>query len=165
MKNDRQVCLMARIAVSAAISLFFCAVHAQRLPGTVRPEHYALALTPDLKAATYTGSESIDVTLTEPATSITLNAIEITFKSAKVTAGGKEQTATVSLDNDKQQATLTVPTQLPAGKAMIAIEFSGTLNNELRGFYLSKTPKRNYAVTQFEALDARRAFPCSTNRR
>ena len=30
----------------------------------------------------------------------------------------------------------------------------------LRGFYLSKTPKRNYAVTQFEPTDARRAFPC-----
>ncbi len=33
------------------------------------------------------------------------------------------------------------------------------MNNELRGFYLSKTAKRNYAVTQFEATDARRAFP------
>ena len=39
------------------------------------------------------------------------------------------------------------------------IEYTGILNNELRGFYLSKTAKRNYAVTQFEATDARRAFP------
>ena len=30
---------------------------------------------------------------------------------------------------------------------------------KLRGFYLSKTAKRNYAVTQFEPTDARRAFP------
>jgi aminopeptidase N/puromycin-sensitive aminopeptidase len=40
------------------------------------------------------------------------------------------------------------------------IQYSGILNNELRGFYLSKTAKRNYAVTQFESTDARRAFPC-----
>ncbi len=34
------------------------------------------------------------------------------------------------------------------------------LNDKLRGFYLSKTKERNYAVTQFESTDARRAFPC-----
>jgi aminopeptidase N len=48
---------------------------------------------------------------------------------------------------------------LPAGKAHLTIAYSGILNNELRGFYLSKTAKRNYAVTQFESTDARRAFP------
>jgi aminopeptidase N len=150
------------IRIAVAASTFACSLtaHGQRLPQTVRPEHYDIALTPDLKSATYTGKESIDVVLEEPSAAITLNAIEITFKSVKVTSGGKEQTATVALDNDKQQATLTVPDKLPAGKATIAIEFTGMLNNELRGFYLSKTARRNYAVTQFEALDARRAFPC-----
>ncbi len=158
--NDRAgtSLIHATVATFALAGLF--AAHAQRLPDTVRPEHYSIALAPDLKSATYTGKESIDVILREPSATITLNAIEITFKSVKVTSGGKEQTATVALDNDKQQATLTVPDKLPAGKATIAVEFTGMLNNELRGFYLSKTARRNYAVTQFEALDARRAFPC-----
>jgi aminopeptidase N len=160
MKNDRQAFLVRSLSCFALLLVSLSALWGQRLPGTVRPEHYSITLTPDLRAATYSGSESIDVTLTEPATTIRLNAIEIAFKSAKVTAGGKEQTAVVTLDSAKQQATLTVPDQLPAGKAVIGIEFTGTLNNELRGFYLSKTPKRNYAVTQFEAVDARRAFPC-----
>jgi len=150
--------IRATVATFALTGLF--AAHGQRLPETVRPEHYAIALAPDLKSATYTGKESIDVLLREPSATITLNAIEITFKSVKVTAGGKEQTATAALDSDKQQATLTVADKLPAGKATIAIEFTGMLNNELRGFYLSKTARRNYPVTQFEALDARRAFPC-----
>ena len=150
--------IRATVATFALTGLF--AAHGQRLPETVRPEHYAIALAPDLKSATYTGKESIDVLLREPSATITLNAIEITFKSVKVTAGGKEQTATAALDSDKQQATLTVADKLPAGKATIAIEFTGMLNNELRGFYLSKTARRNYAVTQFEPLDARRAFPC-----
>jgi aminopeptidase N/puromycin-sensitive aminopeptidase len=132
---------------------------AQRLPDTVRPSHYTLALTPDLKAATFSGIETIEVTLAEPADRITLNAAEIDFQSVTVTAGGKQQTAAVSLDKDKEQATFTFPEKLPAGQATLAIAYTGILNNDLRGFYLSKTVRRNYAVTQFESTDARRAFP------
>ncbi len=152
---------------ASAASAFVCiavfssiAAHSQRLPQTVKPEHYALSLTPDLKSATFTGTEIIDVALNESTPTITLNAIEITFQSVKITAGGKEQAATVSLDKDKEQATFTVPNALPAGKATVSIQFTGILNNELRGFYLSKTAHRNYAVTQFAPTDARRAFPC-----
>jgi aminopeptidase N/puromycin-sensitive aminopeptidase len=132
---------------------------AQRLPDSVRPQSYKLALTPDLKAATFSGIESIDVTIQQPTTSITLNAAEIAFQTVTVTAAGSQQTAAVSLDPEKEQATFTFPEQLPAGQATLTIAYTGILNGELRGFYLSKTARRNYAVTQFEATDARRAFP------
>ncbi len=155
--NHRTTCLFF---ASIVILFSLCTANAQRLSGNVRPEHYSISLAPDIQSATYAGTETIDVVLQQPASSITLNAIEVAFKSVKITAAGNQQTATVALDADKQQATFTLPAQLPAGKATIAIEFTGALNNELRGFYLSKTPKRNYAVTQFEAVDARRAFPC-----
>ena len=147
-------CTFAALTIAAITSL-----PAQRLPDTIRPQHYTLKLTPDLKAATFTGSETIDVTLAEPTASITLNAHDLTFQSVKIEAAGKEQPATVSLNREKQQATFTVPSQLPAGNARIAVEYSGILNGELRGFYLSKTARRNYAVSQFESTDARRAFP------
>jgi aminopeptidase N len=153
----------AAFAASAAFfCLFLAPAHfasAQRLPQTIQPEHYTLTLTPDLKAATFSGTESIDVTLAEPTNSITLNAAEIAIESVSVTAGGKQQKATVALNKEKEQAVFTVPEKLPAGKATLAIVYTGILNNELRGFYLSKTARRNYAVTQFEAADARRAFP------
>ena len=153
----------ARAAVAAfavVTTLSMGTSPAQRLPSNVVPTHYTLAFAPDLKAATFSGEESIDVTVAQPTTSITLNAIEIAFQSATIKAGGKEQTGTVSLDSGKQQATFTFPETVPAGAAVLKIRFTGILNNELRGFYLSKTAKRNYAVTQFEATDARRAFPC-----
>lgn len=145
-----------------AVVSFSCAVtvFGQRLPQNVQPEHYTLALTPDLKDATFSGQESIAVNLRSSAADITLNALEINFKDVSATAGGKSYPATVSLDPAKQQATFHFQQPLPTGNATLHINYTGILNNQLRGFYLSKTKRRNYAVTQFEATDARRAFPC-----
>jgi hypothetical protein len=134
-------------------------VNAQRLPTNVRPDHYAMTLTPDLQSSTFAGIEQIDVDLDAPTDHITLNAIELTIHSVTITADGVPQTATISEDHEKEQVTFTFPTQLRAGKAVLDIQYTGILNSKLRGFYLSKTAARNYAVTQFEATDARRAFP------
>jgi aminopeptidase N len=163
--NLRPCALSFRAALAFTAALVGLALspsqhaNAQRLPDNIHPEHYTLALTPDLRAATFSGIETIDVTLAEPASAITLNAAEIAFQSVSVTANGKQQAATVTLDGGKEQATFTFPDKLPAGKATLSITYTGILNNELRGFYLSKTARRNYAVTQFEPTDARRAFP------
>lgn len=132
---------------------------AQRLPDTAVPSHYKMTLTPDLQKATFDGDETIDVRVTKPTNEIVLNSAEITFAETTITAAGKTQTAKVTLDDKKEMATLAVENQLPAGPAQIHIKFSGILNDKLKGFYLSKTKARNYAVTQFEATDARRAFP------
>ena len=72
---------------------------------------------------------------------------------------GRELKADVDEDAAKEQATFNFNKTLPAGRITLNIEYSGILNGQLRGFYLSKTEKRNYAVTQFEPTDARRAFP------
>ena len=153
---------LARILIAASVAFIcgFSAASAQRLPQTIQPLRYRLYLKPDLKAATFSGQASIDVTVAEPTNSITLNAAEIDFKNVFVTSGGLQQKAVVTLDKEKEQASFTVPETIAVGNATLSISYTGILNNELRGFYLSKTAKRNYAVTQFEATDARRAFPC-----
>jgi aminopeptidase N/puromycin-sensitive aminopeptidase len=146
--------------VAAALVLFAAStLLAQRLPTNVRPEHYTLRLTPDIDKATFSGDETIDVTLAQAADSITLNAAEIQFQSVTATTGKREMKADVSLDADKEEATFTFPGTLPAGPVKLKIAYTGILNNELRGFYLSKAEGRRYAVTQFEPTDARRAFP------
>ncbi len=148
-------------AVCAALLSFTSipALQAQRLPTDATPQHYSLTLEPDLRAATFTGKEEIDVTLAKPSTSITLNAAQITFQNVTIAANGNTQTANVTENKPNQQATLHVAKEIPAGAATINIQYTGILNGQLRGFYLSKTARRNYAVTQFEPTDARRAFP------
>ena len=134
-------------------------VAAQRLPGTVTPLHYDITVAPDLAAAKFTGQETIRVRIAKPATSILLNAAEIAFDEVAISAAGTTQKATVALDEARQQATFTVPSTLPAGEAEIRIKYSGILNDDLRGLYLSQANNRRYAVTQLEATDARRMFP------
>ncbi|HEY1767317.1 MAG TPA: M1 family metallopeptidase [Terracidiphilus sp.] len=148
-----------RGALLAVLSLTAIPSFAQRLPESVHPEHYQLTLVPDLKDATFTGSEKIDVLLDQAMDSITLNAAEIKFQSVTTRLNGKEVKADVSEDTTKEQVTFNFNRTLPAGRLTLSIEYSGILNGQLRGFYLSKTAKRNYAVTQFEPTDARRAFP------
>jgi aminopeptidase N len=156
----------ARLAGAAAIVLMFAApaLVAQRLPTNVRPDHYTLRLTPDIDKATFSGEETIDVTLARPAESITLNAVEVQFQSVTANTGTAnaakgEMKADVSLDDATQQATFKFSGTLPAGPVKLKIAYTGILNDKLRGFYLSKAEGRRYAVTQFEPTDARRAFP------
>jgi aminopeptidase N/puromycin-sensitive aminopeptidase len=151
----------ARLAgvAAALLSIAAPALMAQRLPTNARPEHYSLRLTPDIDKATFSGNETIDVMLAQPADSITLSAAEIQFQSVTGNAGKRELKADVSLDAAKQQATFKFPGTLPAGPVKLKIAYTGILNDKLRGFYLSKAEGRRYAVTQFEPTDARRAFP------
>ena len=150
-----------KLRPSFAILAFSCALPlcAQRLPNTVKPEHYTLHLTPDLKSATFTGEETIDVVLTQPSKTIVLNSADIKISTVKALEGKNTETGTVSYDEEKQQATFSFPETLHAGPVQLELAYTGILNDKLRGFYLSKTAKRNYAVTQFESTDARRAFP------
>ncbi len=133
---------------------------AQRLPDTVRPREYTLWFAPDLASKTFRGRETIQIAIAKPTARLTLHAAEIRFDSVRITAGGRTQAATVTEDAPREMVTLAVPDALPAGDATIAIEFLGQLNDKLRGFYLSEANGRRYAVSQMEATDARRAFPC-----
>jgi aminopeptidase N len=149
------------LLVFAAGLLACCTAVAQRLPGGASPDHYALTVNMNFPSNTYDGDEMIDLTLTKPSNTITLNAVEIDFHEVTVTAGGQTQTAKVISDEKKKEmATFTVDKQLPAGPATVHIKYTGHLNDKLRGFYLSTYKGRKYEVSQMESTDARVAFPC-----
>ncbi|HET9467976.1 MAG TPA: M1 family metallopeptidase [Vicinamibacterales bacterium] len=152
--------MQARLALAVVLLTAWSIVApAQRLPNIVIPEHYDLHLAPDFSTDTFAGRVAITVRLTEPSRWITLNAAEIDFHETTIASGGAATAAAVTLDAQKETATLTVPQEIPAGLATIAINYTGRLNDQLRGFYLSRANGRDYAVTQLEATDARRAFP------
>src|SRR5262245_20364090 len=151
---------LARTTLPWVLCLIACSpAGAQRLPTTVVPEHYDLAFDVNLTTARFEGVETIKVTLTRPSRRIVLNALDIRFHDVTIAAGALEQKATVALDAATPTAALNVSKEIENGPAEIHISYTGILNDKLRGFYLSKANGRNYAVTQFESTDARRAFP------
>jgi aminopeptidase N len=140
--------------------LITASASAQRLPGDVTPSHYRLRFAPDFHTDDFAGDETIDVRLRKPLTSITLNAADIAFHEISIESHGSVRHPDISLDPKREMVTLSWQKPLPAGPATIRMAFRGVLNDQLRGFYLSKGNNRKYAVTQFESTDARRAFPC-----
>jgi hypothetical protein len=100
----------------------------QRLPTTVLPDHYDIAIAPDLAKAAFEGTVRIRVRLETPLTEIVLNAAEIEFDAVTVVAGGRTQTAQVSLDAATEQATFKVPEPIPAGPAHVDVKYRGILN-------------------------------------
>jgi puromycin-sensitive aminopeptidase len=138
-----------------------------RLPGGVRPVRYELRLEPDLAAATFTGTAAIALTVDAPTTTITCNALDLAVHGASVvTAGGADVEAVdIALDAETERVTFTFAAAVPAGEATLHVRFRGELNDKLRGFYRSTFTDADgveqvIATTQFEATDARRAFPC-----
>jgi aminopeptidase N len=133
---------------------------AQRLPETARPQNYKLKFTPDLESAKFEGDETIAVSVLKPTSEITLNAVDIDFHEVTIESGGTIQKATVAPEKEKEMVVLSVEKPLAAGTATIHITYTGILNSEMRGLYLGKDDQgRRYAASQFEATDARRAFP------
>ena len=136
-----------------------------RLPRAVEPEHYDLTLSPDLASATFTGEERARVRVHEPTAEVVLNAAELDIHTAElVTEDGAVLAGEVAYHDD-ERAVIHLAGHAPVGVHTLRLSFSGTLNDKLRGFYRSRYTddagaSHVIATTQFEATDARRAFPC-----
>ncbi|KAG0375070.1 Aminopeptidase 2 mitochondrial [Mortierella sp. AD032] len=141
------------------------------LPTNVRPTHYDLTLTPDLTTFNFHGHVLINLDINKPTTAITLNSNQLDIISAKLTnlalkTESSQNATDITLDKDNETVTLTFADELqPGSTAVLYIVFKGVLNESMNGFYRSSfkddAGKTHYiATTQFEATDARKAFPC-----
>ncbi len=137
-----------------------------RLPRHVVPTRYDLRLEPDLATASFTGSEIVTLAVTETTSEIVLNAAELGITEASISGdGGQSLRGTPVMDEALERCRLAFDGPITPGAWRLRLAFRGTLNDKLRGFYRSTYKDaagatRALAATQFEATDARRAFPC-----
>ena len=152
----------ARLPLSIFIFLTIVAtvsLQAQRLPTSVLPSHYKLFLDPDIGQQKFTGEETITVQVQQATSEIVLNSLGLEISLAEATAADKTLPAQVTYDQPNEMVRLTFAKPVPKGIVDLHLKFSGKLTSGLRGLYLSKSARRQYAVTQFEGTYARMMFP------
>ena len=136
-----------------------------RLPRTAVPSSYVITLEPDLATATFSGEVVVDLDVVDPTDRLVLNAAELQIDRAELVDGDEPVRGTVTLDAGREQATVAFDDVIDPGRHRLRLAFAGVLNDQLRGFYRSTYRDEGgvehvMATTQFEATEARRAFPC-----
>ncbi len=135
-----------------------------RLTHLVKPSKYKLTIKPNLADFSFTGSEVISIDVAKLTNSLTLHAADIKVLSAVIKVGKDSRKVKKISYQPKAETVTFFFAKSFIGKVVLSLEFSGSINSQLRGFYrsryLHKKEEKHLAVTQFEATDARRAFPC-----
>lgn len=136
------------------------------LPRVAHPSHYTIAITPDAKALTFTGTSSVDLEVTEATPALTLHALDLKIANATLTPdGGAAMPVTVTMDEKSQTATFTAAAPLKPGKYRLDTSYSGIINTQANGLFALDYPDKvtgkdvRGLFTQFEAPDARRFAP------
>lgn len=144
-----------------------------RLPTNVTPTHYDVALAPNFGTRKFDSHVDIDIEIKEATNTITLNSLDLDYHNdeagkprvyVKQSNNQSVQADRVELTKADERAIFHFSQSLPVGKATLSINYEGTLNDNMCGFYYSPYNLPNgklspLAVTQFEATDCRRAVP------
>lgn len=127
------------------------------------PTHYDLYLKPAFDTMTFEGRARISTWCYKPLDRLVMNAAELIPKSCEVVTIDGAIPAHFRLNTASEEIVI-VPDRPISGGCIIDIRYNGALNDRLLGFYRSSYRldgnDEYVATTQFEAADARRAFPC-----
>jgi|HubBroStandDraft_1064217.scaffolds.fasta_scaffold00485_5 alanyl aminopeptidase len=140
-----------------------------RLPPTAIPKHYSLALDIDPTQPRFFGRTTIIADVPEPTAYVILNARDMHIVRAIATApgpGAGEAAQAIVTQRPSHGSTvqdelvLEFAKPLQAGGVELTIDYDAPFAADLAGLYRVEESGRFYAYSQFEATDARRAFPC-----
>lgn len=133
-----------------------------RLPKNVYPTHYDLCVTPNFSDFTFDGNVTINVNFDNftgnkfalHSKNLTIDEVKFDYSKMKFEIAEEDELLIIEFSEP----------MVLIGSYILTIKFHGVLNNDLKGFYKSTYNQNGIekyiATTQFEATDARRAFPC-----
>jgi aminopeptidase N len=130
------------------------------LPRGIVPSRYRLSFTIDPAKSGFSGHTEIEVAIANPTRAFFLHGSDLTVTHAVARLqSGAVITATYTQVHDSGVATLSFSKTLPAGAATLLLDYNAPFNTSLSGLYKVVDHGDAYAFTQFENIDARRAFP------
>jgi puromycin-sensitive aminopeptidase len=134
---------------------------AGRLSKTVAPSSYDLKLTLDPEAASFTGHVKISLESKKPTTQLVLHSLDLSLTSV-IVAGRRLDPSKVVVDAKAETVTLLLDSPLK-GRADVEIEYSGKMNELMRGLYQSRGKNGDkdeaWSFTHLEPTHARRVLP------
>ena len=145
------------------------------LPDDILPTFYQIQIEPHWENFTFTGTTLINLSIQTPTKEITFHTYQLEI--TEVSLHFESSIIPIVLFpseieyNSELKRTTLLFTEFIEGKALLNIEYTGIINDQMSGFYrsqyLEKTtpppqqPTPKYLLTtQMEPTDARRVFPC-----
>ncbi|KAL0235953.1 hypothetical protein GEMRC1_002535 [Eukaryota sp. GEM-RC1] len=130
----------------------------------ITPLHYTLFFDPNFDDFTFTVETRLCCTVDSPATTIHLHSLELEYLEQPTIHTESTSFNCAYTTNDKSElVTLSLPEEIEPQEITIHLKCKAILNDNMQGFYRSSymynDEKHWIASTQFEAVDARRAFP------
>jgi len=130
-----------------------------KLPALARPLHNDVELTIDPASEDFAGRITTRLEIVKPTSVLWLNGLELSIDHATLMIDGRQWIATAT-NPKKHYIALTFPREMPAGRGTLTIWYRGKMHrNDGDGIYTAQEKGAWYAFTQFEATDARQAFP------
>jgi aminopeptidase N len=157
---QKTLCGTLLVLISAVAASGADVVEPDRLPSTVIPIQYDLALTPDAAHLTFRARVRIAIDVKASTRAIVLNEDDLILDKALL--DGKASAA-IALDAKLQRATLTFAQSVRKGRHTLAIDYHGAIGVATQGFfamdYDSPAGKRRTLATNFEPASERRFMP------
>jgi aminopeptidase N len=136
-----------------------------KLPKEVVPTDYSIRIVPNIDKLTFTGTETVKLSVRSPVHQLVLNAVELEITEASVDGKSLPKSA-INIDKEKELLTLVMSSEVAPGDHTLALRFEGKINQAGQGLFYVRYQEQGTGApkimlgTQFEATDARRFFPC-----
>ncbi|HTX23480.1 MAG TPA: M1 family metallopeptidase [Steroidobacteraceae bacterium] len=133
-----------------------------RLPKNVVPQSYDIAITPDVSALRFQGTESVSLRFRSATDTIVFNSLNETLENVRL--DGQPVKSTVS-DDAQQLTTVKLSEPATVGPHTLTFTYRGKIETGPQGLFAQHFTYPSGAggvmlSTQMEATDARRMFPC-----
>ncbi len=133
---------------------------ALRLNHDVEPIRINLDLNLDPAQDTFSGSMTINLDVKQEVAHFWLNAADIQVTEARIEVQSQKLNAQI-IPGGEDFVGFQFPAPLSKGPARFTLRYTGKVNlKSSEGIFRSSRNQDQYLFTQFEPLDARRAFPC-----